>query len=146
MSKTWVTVVIMCLGFTAWWAWELDSSFFIYRHTVPDKLNQHLAETFMPYFQARQINSIRFGDKNKHPEQKTAVTIKANNATKTWHIHNSETGPVQVNTNRAANTLTVHWDIPADTRFNESFNLLSTSLWDILYQYDQIQTIQYTYQ
>ena len=72
-------LIIFCLTFAGWWAWETDSGPFIYRHAVPEKLEKQVAITFLPYFRGRNIRSIRFGKKNAYPSVDVPVKITSDN-------------------------------------------------------------------
>ena len=61
INKTVLAVSAFSLIFTGWWAWELDAGPIIRRHTAPEKLVREVTKTFLPYFEGRNIRSIRFG-------------------------------------------------------------------------------------
>jgi hypothetical protein len=145
MNKTFILVTFFCFSFTAWWAWELDSGPFIYRHTAPDKLSNKISSTFMPYFVARDIKSIRFGRKNLSFEDSVPVDIASNKATEKWLTPNKNTGPVLILIELDKEALSLYWNVPQDLPFDDSYNIIAQALWDILYQYDQIVSVQNTY-
>ena len=63
INKTVLAVSAFSLIFTEWWAWERDAGPLIRRHTAPEKLVREVTKTFLPYFERRNIRSIRFGKK-----------------------------------------------------------------------------------
>lgn len=145
MNKTVIFVSLFCISFTCWWAWRLDAGPFIYRHTVPEKLTQKVTETFLPYLKGRSIEKIQFGKKNAHVSQKVPAIVEAE-AVEEWLISNPSTGPVLLNVDLDDGEISIYWDVPEDMPFDQSFSMLSQTLWDILVQYDQIIKVQNTYQ
>ena len=144
MNKTILVVTIFCLSFTFWWTWELDAGPFIYRHTVPEKLAESFNKQFFPYLEGRNITNIRFGRKNAHVRDKVPVAIDANERQE-WLISNMSTGVVVITVSLEDKATTIYWNVPQDMPFDDAFNLLSQSMWDILTQYDQIMNVQSSY-
>lgn len=144
MGKSTIIVMLFCASFTFWWAWKLDAGPMIYRHSVPEKLEQKMKEMFMPYLEGRKIKSIRFGSKRAHISQNVPVKVESSGVVEEWLITNANTGPVLINVS-SDDEITIHWDVPEDMPFDQSFNLIAQNLWDILIQYDQIMKVQGTY-
>jgi len=145
MNKTLIFVFIFCASFTSWWAWSLDSGPFIYRHSVPDKLEFQIAKDFLPYLRGREIKSMRFGQKNAHQSKKVPVEVNAQEE-ESWLINNTNTGPVFIKADQEKDAISIYWDVPEDMPFDQSYSLLTDTMWDILIQYDQIRNVQHTYE
>ena len=145
MNKTLVFVTIFCVSFTSWWAWRLDSGPFIYRHSVPDKLESQVAKDFLPYLRGREIESIRFGQKNAHQSEKVPVEVNAHEE-ESWLINNTNTGPVLIKAGQENDAISIYWDVPEDMPLDQSYSLLADTVWNILIQYDQIRNVQHTYE
>lgn len=145
MNKTVIFVSLFCSFFTCWWAWRLDAGPFIYRHTAPEKLTQKVSETFLPYLKSRNIEKIWFGKKNAHASQKVLAIVESEEIEE-WLISNPSMGPVLLNIDLDDEEISIYWDVPEDIPFNQSFVILSQTIWDILIQYDHIIKIQNTYQ
>ena len=139
-----ILVAMFCMSFTFWWSWKLDAGPMIYRHLVSEKLTKAFESKFMPYFKGRDIVQLRFGTKNAHKTEKVPVLVKAG-STEKWLTSNTETGPVLVLVDIKEGQVSLFWDIPEDMPFQDSLNLLSDTVWDILVQYDDIQSIKNTY-
>lgn len=143
--KSSLAVALFCISFTCWWALKLDSGPMIYRHTTPDKLEEAYQETFLPYFKGRELETIRFGRKNAHRTERVPVIIKSSTGQEEWLMANGMTGPVLVEVDSDSGSLSLYWDIPEDKTFGDSLSLLSDVTWDILQQYDDIQSVKDTY-
>ena len=145
MNKTVVALILFCVAFTFWWSWKLDSSFFIYRHEVPESLNKKINETFFPYLKGRDITGIRFGSKSAHQSEKVPIEIVAEE-TEEWMTSNSRTGPIKLDIDLDNEKTKIYWDIPQDTPMEDANALLAQSLWDVLVQYDDIIKIKNSYE
>lgn len=144
-NKSAIIVAILCIGFTCWWALKLDSGPMIYRHTTPQKLEAAYQDTFLPYFNGRDIVSLRFGRKNAHASERVPVEISSKFGDEEWLASNGMTGPVLINIDPEGETLSLYWEIPEDKTFDDSLSLLADVTWDILQQYDDIESVKSTY-
>jgi len=143
-NKAVIILIVLCLTFTGWWAWELDSGPFIFRHAVPDKLENQIASTFAAYFNGRNISSIRFGKKNSYASEKVPVIIVSDNDQK-WLIPAIGVGPVYITVEKNTNKISIYWKIPEEMMYKEANEILTETLWSILVQYDNIISVQNTF-
>lgn len=140
-----ITLVVFCFGFTFWWAWRLDSGFFVRRHAVPSTLETEIAHTFIPYLKGRSISKLRFGKKSAHASDNVPVLVASDDGSEEWLFTNPGIGPVLITVESADDKLRIFWEMPVDTPFNVANKILSQTLWDILVQYDDIQKVKNTY-
>jgi hypothetical protein len=140
-----ISLVVFCLAFTFWWAWRLDSGFFVRRHAVPTTLEAQIADTFIPYLKGRSISTLRFGKKNAHASDNVPVFVASAAGNEEWLFTNPGIGPVLITVDSTDDELRVYWEMPVDTPFSIANRKLSQTLWDILVQYDDIQKVKNTY-
>jgi len=55
------------------------------------------------------------------------------------------TGPVLITVDSEASDTSIYWEIPQDMAYDQANGILSDTLWDILSQYDNIISVENTF-
>lgn len=144
MFKTIIVTTIFCVAFTCWWMFRLDDNVFIYRHSTPTKLSVNLESNFLQHLASRDIEQIRFGKKNARPGSKLPISVSGSHD-RQWFAQMGVPGPVLLKVDLAENSIDVYWDIPSNMLYEHAASALEQSLIDIIVQYDELMSVQRTY-
>ena len=92
-----------------------------------------------------EILDLSVLEKRKHIKTDRVPVTIISDSNQEWLIPTAGTGPILITVDSEGKDTSIYWKIPQDMAYDQASDILSDTLWDVLSQYDNIISVENTF-